>query len=73
MNTDAALWQVVLKMPDALKIELLDYAEYLLTKYQNITKSTEKPEKNHGYGSWAGQIIMADDFDEPLADLEEYM
>jgi Protein of unknown function (DUF2281) len=30
-------------------------------------------EKSHGYGSWAGQIIMSDDFDEPLEDLKDYM
>ncbi|MCF4966265.1 type II toxin-antitoxin system VapB family antitoxin [Nostoc sp. CMAA1605] len=73
MNTDAALWQAVLKMPDVLKTELLHYAEYLLANYPNLTKPTEKLEKQHGYGSWATQIIMSDDFDEPLADLEEYM
>ena len=27
----------------------------------------------HGYGNWAGQIIMSNDFDEPLEDLAEYM
>jgi Protein of unknown function (DUF2281) len=26
-----------------------------------------------GYGSWAGQIVMSDDFDAPLEDLKEYM
>lgn len=30
-------------------------------------------EKKSGYGSLAGQIIMSDDFDEPLEDLQEYM
>ena len=30
-------------------------------------------DKRYGYGSWAGQIIMSDDFDEPLEDLAEYM
>lgn len=33
----------------------------------------EDEERKHGYGSWAGQIIMSDDFDEPLEDLAEYM
>ena len=30
-------------------------------------------EKKYGYGSLAGQIIMSDDFDEPLEDLKDYM
>lgn len=73
MITDIALWKVVLNMPDSLKTELLHYAEYLLEKYPNLKKTNERIEKGHGYGSWAGQIIMSDDFDEPLEDLEEYM
>lgn len=32
-----------------------------------------EPEKKYGYGSLAGQIIMSDDFDEPLEDLQDYM
>lgn len=73
MSTDTALWKAVINMPDSLKTELLHYAEYLIEKYQKIKKSDEQIEKSHGYGSWAGQIFMSDDFDEPLADLEEYM
>lgn len=74
MNTDTALWQVVINMPDALKTELLHYAEYLLNKYPQIIpidKPTEQ--QQHGYGSWAGHIFMSSDFDEPLEELEEYM
>lgn len=37
------------------------------------TASQEVSEKNYGYGSLSGKIIMADDFDEPLEDLKEYM
>lgn len=73
MSTDIALWKIVVNMPDSLKTELLHYAEYLLEKYPNIKQSNEQIEKGHGYGSWAGKIIMSDDFDEPLEDLDEYM
>jgi hypothetical protein len=72
MNTDTALWQVVINMPDALKSELLNYAEYLVTKYpKNIVQDQHNEE--HGYGSWAGQIFMSSDFDDPMEELEEYM
>ncbi len=37
------------------------------------TPSQEKMKTEHGYGNWAGQIIMSNDFDEPLEDLAEYM
>ena len=69
-------------LPDSLKTEVGHYIEFLLEKYVNPTLSSqpdakdenpENPEKYHGYGSWAGQIIMSDDFDEPLEDLKEYM
>ena len=36
-------------------------------------ESEEAAERKYGYGSLAGQIIMSDDFDEPLEDLKEYM
>ena len=73
MNTDIALWKVLVNMPENLKIELLHYAESLLEKYPNIKQVSEQTETNHGYGSWKGQIIISDDFDEPLEDLQEYM
>ena len=38
-----------------------------------INNFSQGMETAHGYGSWAGQIIMSDDFDEPLGDLAEYM
>ena len=33
----------------------------------------EKPTKRGGLGIWKGKIWMADDFDEPLEDLKDYM
>jgi len=73
MNTELALWKVVINLPESLKTELLHYAEYLREKYPNNKQSQEKMETDRGYGSWADQIIMSDDFDEPLEDLAEYM
>jgi len=73
MNIDLALWKVVINLPESLKIELLHYAEYLQEKYPNNKQYQEKIETLRGYGSWAGKIIMSDDFDEPLEDFPEYM
>ena len=66
-------------LPESLQTEVLHYIEFLLEKHvkdkhtsqQELTK--EEAEKRHGYGSMAGQIIMSDDFDEPLEELAEYM
>jgi hypothetical protein len=63
-------------MPDALKIEVLHYAEYLLNK--GIEKSSiannDIPKKKYRQaGTMTGQIVMSEDFDEPLtvADFQE--
>jgi hypothetical protein len=29
--------------------------------------------KRRGFGSWQGQIVISDDFDEPLEDFQDYM
>jgi Protein of unknown function (DUF2281) len=73
MTIDLQIFQTVLKMPESLKQELLHYAKYLLEKYAKTESSPEQLKQPHGYGSWAGQIVMSDDFDEPLEDLKEYM
>ncbi|MBE9213362.1 MAG: DUF2281 domain-containing protein [Richelia sp. RM2_1_2] len=73
MNTELALWKVVINLPESLKMELLHDAEYLREKYPDNKQYQEKIETDRAYGSWAGQIIMSDDFDEPLEDLLEYM
>ncbi|MFB2920149.1 DUF2281 domain-containing protein [Aerosakkonema funiforme] len=79
MTTDTALWKIVVNMPDALKKELLHYAEYLLEKYANSpenTKQNQEPaDKRPLAGSMKGTFVLPlpDDFDEPLQDFEEYM
>lgn len=73
MTIDIQIFQTILKMPESLKKEILHYAEYLIEKYTKPESSQEQPERIHGYGSWAGQIVMSDDFDQPLEDLKEYM
>jgi Protein of unknown function (DUF2281) len=73
MTIDLQIFQTVIKMPESLKKEILHYAKYLLEKHAKTESSQEQLEQHHGYGSWAGQIVMSDDFDQPLEDLKEYM
>lgn len=67
------------ELPESLQTEVLHYIEFLLDKHaKEALKSQQEglekqAEKQHGYGSWVGQIIMSDDFDEPLEDLKDYM
>lgn len=71
MTIDTALWKVIFRMPSSLKVELLHYAEYLLSKYAKSDQS--QPPKRCGFGSWSGQIVMSEDFDEVLEDMKDYM
>ena len=72
---DEAL-KIFAKMPDALKIEVLHYAEYLLKK--GIEKSSDVaiasddiPKKKYRQsGTMAGLIVMSDDFDEQLVEIK---
>jgi hypothetical protein len=70
-------------MPDALKTELLHYAEYLITKYNVLGQAEEDKQAEHEAitvkkplaGSMKGTFVLplADDFDAPLEDFEDYI
>lgn len=79
MSIDSALKNIVENMPDALKTELLHYAQYLLTKSDQIEedKQTAKESvtvKRTLAGSMKGTFVLplANDFDAPLEDFENY-
>ncbi|MEI6430454.1 MAG: DUF2281 domain-containing protein [Pseudanabaena sp. ELA607] len=71
-NTNISLTDEVLKifakMPDALKIEVLHYAEYLLNKGTEkssgvATSSDSIPKKKYRRaGTMAGLIVMSEDY-----------
>ncbi|MFB2877671.1 DUF2281 domain-containing protein [Floridanema aerugineum] len=77
------------QFPESLQIEVLHYVEYLGSKYvkqsnENVsdfppednTQTSEKEQtkkRRDGFGIWKGKISMADDFDAPLEEFEEYM
>lgn len=61
MALDTEILQTIAKMPESLKKEILHYAEYLLEKHAKTESSQAVGEQLHGYGSWAGQIVMSDE------------
>ncbi len=77
MTTETKILEAVAQMPEALKQEILHYAKYLIENYaQNLEaqEEFEQPKKKRGgFGILKGKIWMADDFDEPLEDMKEYM
>lgn len=62
------------KLPDALKQEVLHYTEFLVNRYTQ-TQLEETPHKKRQAGALKGTFVLplADDFDEPLDDLKDYM
>ncbi|NJL92089.1 MAG: DUF2281 domain-containing protein [Coleofasciculaceae cyanobacterium SM2_1_6] len=72
--------QILEKLPEPIQIQILHYVETLGSQYAQETPSnnSETPEeiqakKRNGFGIWKGKISMADNFDEPLEDMQDYM
>jgi|LakMenEpi03Aug12_release.lakeMendotaPanAssembly.Ray.scaffolds.fasta_scaffold426585_2 hypothetical protein len=74
---DADLLGAIAVMPKNLKLAVLDYAEYLISKHtQNNSASTtqsQEPQKKRQAGLLKGKIWIADDFDAPLEEMQDYM
>ncbi|NCJ05730.1 DUF2281 domain-containing protein [Synechococcales cyanobacterium C] len=73
-------------LPESLQAKVFHYIDFLSREHHKnkemnlddlrkpwIDLPDKEAEKQYGYGSMAGKIIMADDFDEPLEELSEYM
>ncbi|MFS8119992.1 MAG: DUF2281 domain-containing protein [Microcoleus sp.] len=61
------------ELPESFQTEVLHYIEFLIEKYAQKSPQKKQTKKRRIAGTMEGMIIMADDFDEPLEDLKEYM
>lgn len=72
--TDTALLEKINALPDAMKVEVEHFVEFLLTKQAPVNQVTnDKQKKYRQAGILKGKIWMADDFDAPLEEMQEYM
>ena len=60
------------QLPANLQQEVLHYIEFLKERYSQ-TSPAALPVKRGALGAWKGEIKMADDFDAPLEDFQDYM
>ena len=60
------------QLPANLQQEVLHYIEFLKERY-SPTSPTTFPAKRGALGAWKGEIKIADDFDAPLEDFQDYM
>jgi hypothetical protein len=58
--------------PD-LQQQILTFVEFLEFKAKSQPKPAATSNKRQGFGLWKGDITIHADFDEPLADFEDYM
>ena len=68
---DAALLSKLALLPENFRSEVVDFVDFLMQKAerQQLLAAAPKPV----FGSAKGMFRMAPDFDEPLADFEDYM
>ncbi|NJM67742.1 MAG: DUF2281 domain-containing protein [Acaryochloris sp. RU_4_1] len=70
---ETAILENLEKLPESLKETVLHYVESLVAQQENIASDKEKPAKRGALGVLKGKIKIAEDFDEPLKDFENYM
>ncbi len=70
---EQAILEQIQRLPESLQQEALRYIEGLVAKYNQHAQTTDIVDRRNAFGIWKGQVWMADDFDAPLDDLQEYM
>ncbi len=77
MTVETEILETVSHLPESLKNKLLDYAHHLLETYSGVEPeqidTVQQKKKRCGFGILKDKIWMAENFDEPLEDLKEYM
>ena len=75
MTIETEITQTLEQMPTSLKQELLHYAKYLIANYSAAAPPQTQKTKKRRSGILQGTFVLplADDFDEPLEDFQEYM
>ena len=79
MTLESSILSILKKLPKAMQQAVFLYTEFLVnrTRQQDSSQLESVPEtpssKRGGLGIWKDKIWIADDFDAPLDDFQEYM
>ncbi|MEL7509134.1 MAG: DUF2281 domain-containing protein [Cyanobacteria bacterium J06554_1] len=79
MTLESSILNNLKKLPEAMQQAVLLYTEFLVNRItqQGTSQLESLPEnssnKRGGLGIWKDKIWIADDFDAPLDDFQEYM
>lgn len=70
---EQAILEQIQRLPESLQQEALQYIEGLVAKHNQHDRTPALVNRKNAFGIWKGKVWMADDFDAPLDDLQEYM
>ena len=77
MTTESAILNKVKHLPEPMKQAVLLYTEFLASRYvkENLDANEEADQRSSLAGALQGTFMLplADDFDQPIEDFEEYM
>jgi Protein of unknown function (DUF2281) len=70
---EQVILEQIQQLPESLQKDALRYIEGLVAKYHQQEQTPANIDRKNAFGIWKGQVWMADDFNAPLDDLQEYM
>ena len=70
MTTAELVYQHLQKLPESVAAEVLDFVQFLERKQAGADNRPTRPPRQPG--SAKGRIWIAEDFDAPLSDFEDY-
>jgi hypothetical protein len=70
---EQVILEQIQRLPESVQQEALRYIEGLVAKHIQHEQTPTIVDRQNAFGIWKGQVWMADDFDAPLDDLQEYM
>ena len=68
--TDIQLYTKISSLPNHLKLEVIDFVDFLKSKKRN---SKSNPKKKRVFGYAKDSIIIKSSFDDPLEDFKDYI
>ncbi len=60
-------------LPAVLQEDALQYIDALVSQHTKQVQQSKVISRKDAFGIWRGDVWMADDFNAPLPDLQEYM
>jgi hypothetical protein len=70
---EQAILEQLQQLPESAQHEALRYLEGLVAKHTPAEPTATPIDRHNAFCIWQGKIWMADDFDAPLDDMQEYM